>query len=80
MAKLVRTEEETMLADAARGFLDDAAPVSHLRGLRDAGDTRDDALWREMAQMGWAGILVPEAQNGADMGHAAAGVLAALGR
>lgn len=77
MAKLVHTEEETMLADAARGFLDDAAPVSHLRGLRDAGQTRDDALWREMAQMGWAGILVPDAQGGADMGHAAAGVLAA---
>lgn len=77
MAKLVRTEEETMLADAARGFLDDAAPVSHLRNLRDAGETRDDALWREMADMGWAGILVPEAQGGADMGHAAAGVLAA---
>ncbi len=66
-----------MLADAARGFLNEAAPVSHLRGLRDAGKTHDDALWREMARMGWAGILVPEAQGGADMGHAAAGVLAA---
>lgn len=77
MTKLVHTEEETMLADAARGFLDDAAPVSHLRKLREAGETRDDALWREMAKMGWAGILVPEAQGGADMGHAAAGILAA---
>lgn len=66
-----------MLADAARGFLDDAAPVNHLRSLRDKGETHDVGLWREMAQMGWAGILVPEAQGGADMGHAAAGVLAA---
>ncbi|QBF31942.1 acyl-CoA dehydrogenase [Thalassococcus sp. S3] len=65
-----------MLADAARGFLDDAAPVTHLRGLRDAGETHDPALWKEMAQMGWAGILVPEEQGGSDMGHAAAGVLA----
>lgn len=65
-----------MLADAARGFLDDAAPVSHLRGLRDAGQTHDAALWKEMAAMGWSGILVPEACGGSDMGHAAAGVLA----
>lgn len=76
MTKLIKTEEETMLADAARGFLDDAAPVSHLRGLRDAGKTHDAALWSEMAKMGWAGILVPETAGGSDMGHAAAGVLA----
>ncbi len=77
MAKLIHTEEETMLADSARGFLDGAAPVSHLRGLRDAGKTHDARLWRDMAQMGWAGILIPEDAGGSDMGHAAAGVLAA---
>ncbi|MHA6261850.1 acyl-CoA dehydrogenase family protein [Arenibacterium sp. CAU 1754] len=77
MSTLMRTEEETMLADAARGFLDDAAPVSHLRKLRDAGQTHDAALWKDMAEMGWAGILVPEEAGGSDMGHAAAGVLAA---
>ncbi|MFT7594359.1 MAG: alkylation response protein AidB-like acyl-CoA dehydrogenase [Paracoccaceae bacterium] len=77
MQKLVKTEEETMLGDMARGFLDGAAPVSHLRGLRDAGQTLDPALWAEMAAMGWTGILVPEGAGGSDMGHAAAGVLAA---
>lgn len=76
MAKLVLTEEETMLSDAARGFLDGAAPVSALRALRDAGKTHDPALWQEMAAMGWAGVLVPEAQGGSDMGHAAANILA----
>ena len=76
MANLTKTEEETMLADAARGFLDNAAPVSHLRKQRDAGQTYDAALWKEMAAMGWTGILVPESAGGSDMGHAAAGVLA----
>ncbi|MBV1925505.1 MAG: acyl-CoA/acyl-ACP dehydrogenase [Rhodobacteraceae bacterium] len=77
MANLTKTEEEVMLADAARGFLDDAAPVSHLRKLRDAGQTYDSALWQKMAAMGWSGILVPDSAGGSDMGHAAAGVLAA---
>ncbi len=72
---LLPTEDEVMLADAARGFLDDAAPVSHLRGLRDAGQTRDGTLWAQLAEMGWAGVLVPEAAGGSDMGFAAANVL-----
>lgn len=74
--KLVRTEEETMLADMARGFLDGAAPVSKLREMRDAGVTHDAALWSEMAEMGWAGVLVPEDAGGSDMGFAAANVIA----
>ncbi|MEL6240934.1 MAG: acyl-CoA dehydrogenase family protein [Pseudomonadota bacterium] len=72
---LLPTEDEVMLTDAARGFLDDAAPVDHLRGLRDAGQSRDPALWAQMAEMGWAGVLVPDAAGGADMGFAAANVL-----
>lgn len=81
MTKLVASEEETLLADSARRFLDDRAAVSHLRGLRDAGQTHDAGLWKEMAAMGWAGILVPNSAGGSDMGHAAAGILAAeLGR
>ena len=76
MTTLMMSEDETMLQDAARGFLDGAAPVSHLRGLRDAGKTHDAALWAEMAAMGWTGVLVPEEAGGSDMGHAAAGVLA----
>lgn len=65
-----------MLADMARGFLDGAAPVAKFRQMRDAGDTHDAALWKEMADMGWAGVLVPEAQGGSNMGYAAANVLA----
>jgi alkylation response protein AidB-like acyl-CoA dehydrogenase len=76
MTSLLETEDETMLRDAARGFLADAAPVANLRANRDQGRPFDTGLWREMAKMGWAGVLVPEAQGGADMGHCAAGILA----
>jgi len=76
MSKLVMTEEETMLADMARGFLDGAAPVSKFREMRDNGQTHDAGLWKEMAEMGWAGVLVPEDAGGSDMGFAAANVIA----
>ena len=76
MTSLLETEDETMLRDSTRGFLADAAPVANLRANRDQGRPFDTGLWREMAQMGWAGVLVPEAQGGADMGHRAAGILA----
>jgi alkylation response protein AidB-like acyl-CoA dehydrogenase len=76
MSNLVLTEEENMLADMARGFLDGAAPVSAFRKMRDAGQTHDAKLWKEMADMGWAGVLVPEDAGGSDMGFAAANVIA----
>ena len=76
MTSLLDTDDEVMLRDAARGFLDANAPVAALRANRDAGRPHDPALWREMAQMGWAGVLVPESAGGADMGHRAAGILA----
>lgn len=81
MAKLIQTEEEILLSEAARGFLEKSAPVSRLRQMRDEGRRSDPALWQEMAAAGWAGVLVPEEADGSDMGHAAAHVLArAMGR
>lgn len=75
MQSLLETEDETLLRDAARGFLNDASPVSALRENREKERGYDPALWREMAQMGWAGVLIAEDQGGADMGHRAAGIL-----
>ncbi|MEP2717824.1 acyl-CoA dehydrogenase family protein [Pseudophaeobacter sp.] len=76
MAKLTQTEEEILLSEAAKGFLAKSAPVSRLREMRDGGSRSDPELWQEMAAAGWAGVLVPEAAEGSDMGHAAAHVLA----
>ena len=75
---LVLTEEQEMLRDAARGFLDEKAPVSALRKLRDENDPTgfDRGLWKEMAEMGWAGILVDEQYGGSEFGFVGAGVLA----
>ncbi|MEL6364205.1 MAG: acyl-CoA dehydrogenase [Pseudomonadota bacterium] len=75
---LVLNEEQEMLRDAAHGWLADNAPIAQLRKLRDSRDETgfDRGQWREMAEMGWAGILVPEAHGGSEFGFIGAGLIA----
>lgn len=66
-----------LLRDTARRYFEDTMPVDAFRRLRDAGDATgfDRERWREMADMGWAGILVPEAHGGTASGLAALGTV-----
>ncbi|GAB5451385.1 MAG: acyl-CoA dehydrogenase family protein [Halioglobus sp.] len=74
---LVLNEEQTMLKDAAAGFLAEKATVAHQRALRDAGDERgySESVWKEMAEMGWAGIAIPEAYGGLGYGYVGLGLV-----
>jgi len=75
---LVLNEDEVMLRDIAAGFFKDRAPVKAMRSLRDNNDETgfDRALWSEMAEMGFAGIVIDEDHGGVDMGFMAAGLVA----
>ncbi len=75
---LVLNEDQLLLKESARGFLAEKAPVAALRKLRDSRDELgfSRALWKEMAEMGWAGVLVDEAHGGSDFGFVGAGVIA----
>ena len=74
---LVLNEEQVMLKDSARDFLQSRAPVSHLRELRDSGSTEGFSreLWSEMADMGWPAILVPEQHGGLGYGYTGMGIV-----
>lgn len=74
---LVLTEEQSMLRDSARGLITDKAPVAHLRQLRDNKDADgfSRALWKTFAEMGFAGLLVPEQFGGSGLGCVEAGVV-----
>lgn len=79
----VLTEEQTMLRDAAREWTQLESPVKAFRAMRDAGSPLgyDPAVWREIAQMGWAGVVIPEAFGGSDFGFLSMGqVLEETGR
>ena len=74
---LVLTEEQALLRESARGYLEERAPVAALRKLRDSHDpdgvSRD--LWRGFADMGFTGVLAPEAYGGLGLGYVEAGVV-----
>src|SRR3954454_23196449 len=74
---LLLTEEQSMLRDSARGFIGDKAPVSHLRALRDGKDATGFSreLWRAFAELGFSGLLVPEAFGGSGLGCVEAGIV-----
>jgi alkylation response protein AidB-like acyl-CoA dehydrogenase len=74
---LVLTEEQSMLRDSARGLIGDRAPVSHLRHLRDNKDATGFSreVWKTFAEMGFAGLLVPEEFGGNGLGALEAGIV-----
>ena len=74
---LVLSDEQIMLRDNARGFLNKKAPIAHLRHLRDTHDADGFSrpLWKDFVEMGWAGILVPQNYGGLGLGHVEAGVV-----
>jgi acyl-CoA dehydrogenase len=74
---LILNEEQAQLRDSAQSFLADKAPVAHLRKLRDDRDATGFSreLWKAFAEMGFCGLLVPEAQGGSGLGYVEAGIL-----
>jgi alkylation response protein AidB-like acyl-CoA dehydrogenase len=74
---LVLNEEQRLLQDTAKDFLSKQSPVESLRKLRDDRDSLGYSadLWQQMAEMGWASIILPEAYGGLDFGFLGLGVV-----
>ena len=80
---LVINEEQQMLKTSAKEFLKSKAPIEALRKLRDSNDPKgyDPTLWKEMAEMGWASLNIPEAYGGMNFGFVGFGqILEEMGR
>ena len=81
---LYHNDDQAMLADTARGFIAEEGNIAkQLRHWRDRNckDGFGHGLWKQMAEMGFTGMLVEEADGGLGMGHVEAGiVLEEIGR
>ncbi len=69
-------EEQRMLQESARRFFADHHPLHRARRALPWRDSAQQQLWREMAQMGWMALLVPEAHDGLGLGVTEASLIA----
>lgn len=79
----ILSEEQGMLREAARGWVDGRSPLAAFRRLRDAGEALgfDRDSWGEQATLGWAGVIIPQDYGGSEFGFLSLGlVLEELGR
>ena len=80
---LLLNEEQQYLKDTAKDFVQKKAPISHFRELRDSKDETgySKELWKQMAELGWAGVLIAEEYGGSDFGMVGmGGILEETGR
>jgi len=84
-------EDEIMLRDLARKFLDERMPIESLRHLvaeapepvYDEGQRPrwDEGLWKEIVELGWTGLAVAEEEGGAGISLAGiVGLVEEVGR
>jgi alkylation response protein AidB-like acyl-CoA dehydrogenase len=59
------SDEQQMLRDTARRFLDDKAPMEHVRALMESETGFDESQWTEIAAQGWQAMAIPERYGGA---------------
>lgn len=58
------SDDQKLLEETLRAFLADRVPITRVRERRSADCPNDRAIWRELAELGATGILIPEAQGG----------------
>jgi len=77
------SEEQSIIRDQAKAWAAEQAPVQAFRAMRDArlANGFEPKTWAAMAELGWTGIVIPEAYGGSDLGFLTFGlVLEELGR
>lgn len=74
---LVLNEEQRLLKDSAREFLQSNSPVEAFRKLRDEKDATgySQDIWQQMVELGWTGIAIPESYGGLDFGFSGLGTI-----
>jgi alkylation response protein AidB-like acyl-CoA dehydrogenase len=61
------SEDQQLLCETVRGFLADQIPIERVRELEEGETPNDREVWQGLAELGLAGIMVPEPQGGSDL-------------
>src|SRR5919109_1901445 len=68
------TDEQQAIKDTAHQMLAARSPLSAVRKAAESG-SRDDALWKEICELGWPGIAIAEEHGGQGLGIVGLAVL-----
>jgi alkylation response protein AidB-like acyl-CoA dehydrogenase len=62
------SEHAALLKDSVTDFISRATTIARVRALRGTPGEYDRAIWRQMAELGWLGIALPERHGGMGLG------------
>src|SRR3989442_3500101 len=62
------SSDQQLLKNSARAFLDEHCKPAAVRLLWDDPRGESDTMWKEMAQLGWLGLALPETYGGSGLG------------
>lgn len=69
------SEDLQLIKSTAGEFLDDRYPIEKVRELMISDDGFERSLWKEMADLGWAGLAIAEDLGGSGLGQVEMGVV-----
>ncbi|HYM32988.1 MAG TPA: acyl-CoA dehydrogenase family protein [Candidatus Cybelea sp.] len=74
-------DEQALILETAQNFARQNSSPLGVRKLFGSDLGYDQAVWRQMAELGWTGLVVPEAQGGSGLGAGdAVSIVEAFGR
>jgi alkylation response protein AidB-like acyl-CoA dehydrogenase len=67
---LLLSDEQRMLSSTVHELVRERAPAARIRKFRDTDDPVgfSKAFWKDMAELGWLGLQIPEAYGGMGLG------------
>jgi alkylation response protein AidB-like acyl-CoA dehydrogenase len=74
-ALLQYDDEHALLRDEVRRWLAERCPISETRRISESAGGVEPSLWKELAELGWCGLVIDEAYGGAGLGIAHLAVL-----
>jgi alkylation response protein AidB-like acyl-CoA dehydrogenase len=69
------SSDQQLLKNSAHSFLDEHCKPALVRSLIDDPRGESEAMWKEMAQLGWLGLSLPEAHGGSALGMVETAIL-----
>ena len=67
LGRLGFSEDQATLLDVATSFCSDKSPMAKVRRLIEDETGHDPDIWREIVELGWLGIAIPEEFGGAGL-------------